>query len=288
MVPRPYSGTWASKYIAPTNLQPYATAAVWGTGISPIHSIYGEGPPIRVLGRPGEEGSAGYEGQPAGDSVPQQWIATDMWGYRSSDDRTNNYVDYDDRPNWGEQPPQYRGDIDDHPSVGESAESFREQHGGAHRFRQKLADALPNETVTEGWRNKPKGRAADAEPSADSQLIVQTSMRQRYQTRNNDHAVARATDDPREVIHSRVVGQKLKIYSGEERHEDMFPYQQEIILRPFWYRSAGTGDPAMMEPNEMFQSTPVIRQPPPDPSMGINEEESGYGYTTEDPGYNYG
>jgi hypothetical protein len=295
MVNRTYSGIWKSKTVNQDLLQPYATADVWGTGIDPIHASYGQdGPPLRVMGRPGEEGSAGYGGQPAGHSeIPAELIPTELWGYRNTDSTINSYIDYDDRPNWGEQPPQYRADTEDHPpgmsndpyavqSTGDNSR-FRMVRGGAHRLRAKLVNVFPTETVTEGWRNKPKGMPANAQPSDDSQLIIQTSMTQRYRVRNNDHAVARATDDPRSEIHSRVIGQKMKIYSGQERHYDMFPYQADEIQRPFWFREFGSGDPSLMEPNEMFVQTPVQRVPPPDPSMGVDETE--YGYTGEDGQY---
>jgi hypothetical protein len=296
IIKRTYSGTWASKNIQfAGDLQPYATATVWGTGIDPIHGNYGQsGPPLRITGREGEEGSAGYEGrQTRPSTVPGELIPTELWGYRTVDNTYNDYIEYDDRPNWGEQPPEFRGNADGQPSgmqndpadtatTGVNSQ-FRQRKGGAFRFNKKRPDSYPSETVTEGWRNKPKGYPADSQTSDPSQYEMQTSMQQRYRSRNNDHAVARATDDPREPIHSRVVGQKLKIYSGEERHYDMFPYQAEEIQRPFWFREAGTGDPNMMAPNEMFVATPVQRVPPADPSLGVQESE--YGYTGEDGQY---
>jgi hypothetical protein len=292
---RSVSGTWKSKAVNLSILEPYATAEVWGTGISPIHASYGQsGPPLRVMGRPGEEGSAGYEGQSAaGAEIPAELIPTELWGYRTTDSTLNSYIEYDDRPNWGEQPPEFRGDADGQPpAMGNDPadtastginNAFRQRKGGAYRLRKKLVDAFPSETVTEGWRNKPKGYPANSQPSDDSQLTMQTSMQQRYRSRNNQHAVDRGTDDPREPIHSRVVGQKMKIYSGEERHYDMFPYQATEIQRPFWLRTAGTGNPDMMAPNEMFVNTPVQRVPPSDPSLGVQESE--YGYTGEDGQY---
>lgn len=46
-------------YARPSQVNvPYATAAVWGTGIDPVHSYYGEGPPLRVIGREGAIGSS--------------------------------------------------------------------------------------------------------------------------------------------------------------------------------------------------------------------------------------
>jgi hypothetical protein len=294
MVQRTYSGMWVSKYIGKHEI-PYTGAAKWGTGINPVHAMYGEGPPIRIMGREGEEGSAGYDGQPAGlNSLPQDWIPAELWGYHHQDSTINNYVYYDDRPTWGEQPPDYRADVVNHPPgmSNDPAETkttgtnnvFRQIQEGAHRYRQKFADSLPSETVTEGWRNKPKGNPANSQVSADSQYTIQTSMQQRYRARNNDHAVARSTDDPRHVIHSRVIGQRLKIYSGQERHYDMFPFQQDEINRPFWYRRAGTGIPEMMGPNEMYQSQAYQRTPPPDPDMGPQEVDQ-YGYTGEDQMY---
>jgi hypothetical protein len=110
-------------------------------------------------------------------------------------------------------------------------------------------------------------------------------MVQRYRDRNNDHAVSRGTDHPRFAISSRVTGQKLKFFSGEERHYDMFPFQQEEIHRPFWYRTAGTGWPWQMRANELDQRVPIQRTPPSDPALGAQETSlatTDYGYTGED------
>jgi hypothetical protein len=114
---------------------------------------------------------------------------------------------------------------------------------------------------------------------------MQTSMQQRYQTRVNDHAVARGADGPRAGIESRVIGQRLKVYSGGERHYDMLPREQDDMPRPFYYRTAGTGDPANMAPNAMWEIDPIQRVTPPDPYLGADETDLGYGYTSEDSFY---
>jgi len=269
------------------SLVPYSGAQVWGTGINPIHELYGS-PADRLEAIRDREGDVA----PPSKSVPEDLIATDLWGYQVDTNTRNTEVDYDAHPEWNQQPEQYRGDADDHPAWNASQsvnENFRSVHGGAHRYDQKNFDSIPSETVTEGWRNKPKGQPANAKPSDPSQYEIQTSMRQREETRNNDHAVARATDQPRSSILSRIIGQKLKIYSGERRHYDMFPRQQTPIIRPFSYRTAGTGRRGEMLPNEMFDQYPLQRVPPQDPYIGEPETslDAGYGYTPEDMGAYY-
>lgn len=263
---------------------PYAGEQVWGTGINPVHELYG-GPPDRLdpIQLPHGQTTAPVDG------VPQTLVNPELWGYTLDDER-NTVVFYDARPEWNEQPEEYRGDSLNHPAWDDSrgqSEEFRSQHEGAHRYDQKFADSLPSETVSEGWRNKPKGSAATAEPSDPSQYEIQTSMRQRDLSRNNDHAVSRSTDKPRESIASRIVGQKMKIFSGGRRHYDMLPREQTQSARPFSYRTAGTGIRRWMYPNQMFDQYPIQRTPPPEPSTGPLEEDlgEGYGYTPEDVTY---
>jgi hypothetical protein len=158
--------------------------------------------------------------------------------------------------------------------------------------RRNIPISYPTETVTEGWDNKTSGDVADAETSDPSQYERQTSMQQVNPAagRNNDKAVARGTDDARAKIMTRLTGQKIKPWSTGERLQDMFPYQQDTIIRPFWYRQMGTGDPSQMQPNEMYVSVPIQREPPPDPYLGPQETDSEvmaneYGYSTEDVSY---
>jgi hypothetical protein len=272
------SGTWKTRVGVP-----YSGAGVWGTGINPIHSQYGEGAPLRVQGRDESEHTAAYE------AVPDQLTGKALWGYQAEDD---NYVgvDYDHRPAWNEQPEAFRGNSNGYPpfnSDGMALEQFRGQQGGARRYDQDLADSLPSETVSEGWENKVAGEVSHSRVSDPSQYEIQTSMRQRFESRNNQAAVSRATDAPRAPIGSRVMGKIVKVYSGEERHADMLPREQDLILRPFWYRTAGTGNPAEMDPNSMLRATPMQRVPPSDPPLGPDETQFGYGYgyTPEDQFY---
>jgi hypothetical protein len=110
-------------------------------------------------------------------------------------------------------------------------------------------------------------------------------MQQRFQTRANTLAVQRGTDEAREPITSRVVPQRSPVYSGGRRHYDMFPFQQTPDTeRTFYYRTAGTGQPAWMQNNEQWTIDAVERTPPSDPYIGT-PDTSGlleYGYTPED------
>lgn len=169
-----------------------------------------------------------------------------------------------------------------------------------------ISSEIPTETVNEGWINKGSSGGIDpgevpddnVMPSSVAQYERNTSMQQRKLKLNNDRALARGADEPRTSIESRLVGMKLKQYSGQEPFEpgvdgtfrayDMFPYQQDDMPRAFSYRTAGTGPQRYLETNEQWNRTPLQRQPPPDPSMGVPEtqlSDAEYGYSTEDQGY---
>jgi len=317
-----YTGRWAFKRLGVSEV-PYASARVWGTGYNPVHEIHGEGDPLRTTGREGAIGSqpgAEQSVQNAAESVPEMLIPNQFWGYGAQDNETYTvdpyYMDdYADgsRMRIGEGEgfsDEVHIDTNQHPpwqtgtdlqfqglaTVAGDNRSFRETHQGTHRIRQKLGNVLPLETVTEGWRNKPKGAEvrgntqyestiADPISSAPAQYERQTSYQQRYVERHNLAAQMRATDDPRHTIMSRVVPQKLKVYSEGERHYDMDPYQQDEMLRPFYYRQFGSADPELMAQNAMYVSEPYQRIPPADPSLGQDETAGNYGYTAEDMSY---
>ena len=287
--------------------EPYVGAEVWGTGINPVHSVYGEGPPLRTSGRNGNVPTVSPAESNDDETRPQDFYEFNDYDIAYLD--ANPYdaaitLDIDDRPQWNEQPPDYRSDTSQYPSWNAPQsvnEVYRGQHLGARKTwlyngqeyggGAEPPNSLPSETVSNGWLNKITGLIADAKPSADQQIFIQTSMMQRYRARNNKHAVARGTDDPRTDIQSRVGGQKVKHYSGQDvgspRYYDMFPYQQDQILRPFRYRTAGTGPEYYLEPNAMNVQTPIERIPPPDPSVGSPEggQTQDYGYTGEDSFY---
>jgi hypothetical protein len=277
---RPTKGLWASQQRVPP------VSGIWGTGINDIHQYYGS-PPARMQELHPRLG----EFTPPYEAIPEHVYAPSMWGYEQSpigqsqlvpDDRPDWTVDPEDNPNrrsTGGQPPLN--------APGAAKTIFRAIKGGAYNLLQykPTVQALPSETVSEGWENKPHGSPADAKPSDPSQYIIQTSMVQRYRTRNSEHAVARGADEPRAGIESRVVGQHTPVYSTGERSYDMFPFQQDQINRLFWYRTAGTGDPTDMAANEAWETEAIERTPPPDPYIGTPDSVADYGFTSEDQFY---
>lgn len=323
---RAYRGPYARPSAA---LVPYATASVWGTGIDPVHSYYGEGPPLRMLGRDGTIGSSpvanehprSREYQQAADSDSHDPPQEVTWGYEvdygpdsfgmgadapvSVSDTTFAVDQYmDDRPAWNEPSEQtrMRSDASTMAPWGRSGAFMRAIREGSHRYRLNSQEQLtgqgdgyqpisaepsnsnPTETVSEGWLNKVTSFVANAEPSAATQYEVQTSMRQRFGTRDNRRAMMRDTDDERSQIDSRVMPMMEKVYSTGERSYDMFPYQIDQIERPFRNRTAGVGPAEWMTANEYNAVTAVQRTPPADPSAGV-PEVSDYGYTAEDTMY---
>jgi hypothetical protein len=284
----PIAGAWAAQN---ANAQQYAGALKWGTGASPVLGVYGEGPPLRTTGRPD---SPDNPTDPLSD-IPESFEAENLYGYCIEDIETLTYS--------GMPPP-----------VGTLTTELRARNSGGlpdwgvtaadpaqTEFRNTpeldprlwsaaIVQSFPTETVSEGWRNKTTGQINDAEVSDPSQYERQTSMQQVNPPagRNNDHAVARRTDDPRYNILTRLTGMKLKPWSQGERNQDMFPFQQDTIVRPFWYRTAGTDDPAKLAPNAMVVTDPLQRNVPADPDLGPSVQDfatDNYGYTQEDIGY---
>lgn len=289
----PIAGAWAASN---ANANTYAGAKKWGTGANPIHAVWGEGPPLSVTGRVDGPTDPTY---PIGDVDPVLVPEGDLYGYTTEDIGTTLYAGM--TPDWGTTPNELRSvNRFDHPNWEEDSTDpdvvgFRQSpEMEPPLWSGSLLDSFPTETVSEGWLNKTSGKVNPAEVSDPSQYERQTSMQQVNppEGRNNSAAQLRHTDDPRSNILTRLTGMKLKPWSQGERNADMFPYQQDLILRPFWYRTAGTDDPAKMAPNEMYVSLPVQRDIPPDPYLGpqssdLETFDNNYGFTPDDMVYDY-
>jgi hypothetical protein len=301
----PVSGSWYTRY---ANEQAYVGAQRWGTGNNPIHEVYGVGPPLRTTGRlPGpDQPTAELSDVPAIIETPYEY------GYCMEDIQTQGYYSGFLGAPWGSEDeggryavlPVGAAPMGTDDGTGEQPSwdvTSSDPEMTEYRLEPGADPALwsgirlvsfPTESVTEGWRNKETGAVADARTSDQIQYERQTSMQQVNppEGRNNQAAVVRATDDPRFNILTRLTGQKIKPWSQGQRNEDMFPYQQDLIIRPFWYRIAATDDPAKLAPNEMYVSDPIQRDVPPSPYLGPEEtnvysiEENG-GYTSEDMSY---
>jgi hypothetical protein len=291
-------GAFAARYLIP-----YSDASNWGTGINPVHAI-------RTGSSPRETGAGLAEVIPASEAASGFVEISPPWGYDPNDiagldvvasqyQALNGvYFDPNDRPIWGESTPETRAYIpvdsarpwDASGGYKNILRSVIDQPGNANTLGSGYSYEIPTETVSEGWLNKPAsgkgmGETADAQPSDPSQYEVQTSMQQRYAQQNNNRSQMRGTDDAREPIGSRTAPMKLKVYSGQQRHYDMFPRQIDQMPRAFWYRRAGTGRIRDLRPNEMIVVEPLQRTVPPDPSLGQQEIEIDSGYTSEDTGW---
>jgi hypothetical protein len=311
----PVAGSWYTRY---ANASAYTGAERWGTGNNPIHEVYGTGPPLRTTGRePGPDYPT-----PELSDTPSSIETAYQYGYTMDDIESLTPNAFS--PAWGTETDEFRNSAGDFPGPWQIVENFPlpgEPAGQAFRGEAEFGapgsagnigrygeevlqpdprlwsgialKSFPTESVTEGWKNKETGAVADARTSDPSQYERQTSMQQVNPApgRNNDAAVLRATDDARFNIMTRLTGQKIKPWSQGQRNIDMFPYQQDLIVRPFWYRTGATDDPSKMDPNEMYVIEPIQRDVPPDPYLGPEETniyslESNGGYTDED--YVYG
>jgi hypothetical protein len=283
---------------------PYAGAAKWGTGIADIHSYY-QGPP-----RPGGIGVPNDLDQ----RTPPSMAGDDVeygppWGAPNDPAYLDSYSEQavldgqqeepDTWPNLGSSTMVMPAD---YPAYNEWGGTIRRKQSSTNGPRQTTqVSEVPTETVNEGWLNKPvtgdmiPEPELDAEPAADSQVFVQTSMTQRKYGMSQPRTLMRQgphQDEARTDIAPRKAGPKIKVYSGQLRHYDMFPRQIDDIPRPFYYRTAGTGPNPYLFPNENQLNTPMQRTPPPEPSQGMldtaysSPDDSGsYGYTSEEWGY---
>jgi len=301
----PYTGTWLASAVSEAE---YTGAAKWGTGVNQVHKLWG-GPPrpmpnlnIDPYSTPGGEDTYGYVAEDQGWDTSSINSDPELPEYNvtpSSLYGANEQTGTADRPSWGEDTPNMATRQATQNGTGDAFP----QWGGSHKTqpagtRIRALDrgaemltsmrVLPNEDVAQGWLNKAQGKVADSRSADDSQVFVQTSDTQRYQTRAGSQSTGRASEYAA-PIESRVVGQKLKQYTTEDsaRHWDMLPYEQQDYMRPFLSRQAGTGYPEWMAENEMYVSPAIQRAVPADPSLGSIAGQgvttaNDYGYTDEE------
>jgi len=288
MAAPPIAGQWSRDNVNPAD---YTGAQRWGTGISPIYGQYGIGPPLAITGRNDEQ--IPYS------PVPPYILAEPglEYGYTMEDIPMGAPDEFmvSEIPSPDELPETTRMDSGRYPPPslmarpnGPSGTYFRTIHQPGMLEAVTEPASYHTETVSEGWENKQHGEVLTADTSAQSQYERQTSMQQVNPApgRNNALAVERGTDDVRHNIMTRLTGMKIKPWSEGERLQDMFPFQQDLILRPFWFRNAATGKVEWMKPNAFAEMLPIQRNPPPEPDYGPNEsigsDVPSYGYTPED------
>lgn len=236
--------------------QDYTGARKWGTGVNPIHARRGgyEGRNIRPHN---------YEPEDPGFEVGETYAYED-WSY--TDDIPSN-VDHSflmEHPNLSD--PSVRGQAE-YPSWNENGWRKRATYQAVDPREGKTWQAQWG-NAADGWRNKETGEVLNSTVADDTQLWRQTSFQQRDQTRHNEAAQFRGTDDARSGIVSRIPGMRVKSWSGETRHAEMEPKSQDYHTRPWRYRGVGTGPRDWMLVNEMYVSEPIQRQVPADVDQG--------------------
>lgn len=251
----------------------YTGARKWGTGINVVHASTDDG-----TGRVMTPGEAPY-GLPANSPILGY-----QYGYTVEDLAATGDQSFTAwHPGLGETAKRGKSDLPPwgHRKGPPAGTGLRSLKRGMSE-KETEAQQIPSETVSEGWRNKVHGSVSNSVVSDPSQYEVQTSSRQRDETRVNSAASIRGTDAGRSPIASRIPGQKIKVYSTGERLDDMTPWTQDLFHRVFRMRIAGTGDPSLLEPNEMYTSQPMTREVPADVYQGVSETAGNYGYVTGD------
>lgn len=249
----------------------YVGAKKWGTGINPVHSQRS----VTNVGRNLAPGP--YDGSPL-ESQGLADLASDF-GYTDEDfAMTGEGVDLgfmEAHPNL-DVPPKHRAQSGMFPAWGNGP--FPVSQGTTYRslkigtaWKEQIPQQQPYGSVSEGWINKEHGEINDAETSDPNQYEIQTSMRQRDLSKTNDSAMLRGTDDPRHSIATRLVGIKVKEYSGGKRHEEMLPKEQLERPRPWLHRRGGTAPYEGV--NDMYVSEPMIREIPKDAYQGPNDTQ---------------
>jgi hypothetical protein len=292
------SGTWKMQNVIN---DAYVGAQRWGTGIDPIHSVRDQyHKPIQT--------KIPLESTTAGEVVPDALVEPTDWGYCAGD-YSGGIHDYreieEDHPgtgtmhsktapgNWPAWGP-YNDDnlVDGFPITGPpgGTDFLSIRHASpmelSHANETPYSDHLG---IAGGWAHKARGAQLEAHTSDPSQYEINTSMRQVHGSSTNDRAVARYVPDlggssPRTPIKTRTAGMKAKTYA---RGVDMFPRQQDIPYRPFFYRSAGVPPTEQHFMNTMEGRAPIQHTVSPDPYQGdysgtAQAEDNTWGYSAGD------
>jgi len=261
----------------------YTGARKWGTGINPIHGIstdFAEPTGRKDVQTAQGPNAPGRETLPPGlvnpiDLEPEygytdEDFSSQIWGYGPQTGTSDRPArDVPTQEFRADTPTMYPG-MGNEPGPPGGFAIRSEEHGDVALNMAKLGDK--EETVGEGWENKVVGSYLDAQDADPSQVMMQTSEVQRDKVRAGSQRGAGSASEFTAPIGSwrPTWGRRIKPWSGGRRHYDMTPRRQDQIIRPFWYRTAGTGYQQWMAANEAFnyQVDPLQRSPVQDPYAG--------------------
>jgi hypothetical protein len=298
------SGTWKAANVIN---DAYVGAQRWGTGIDPIHSVRDQYHKPVTTKLP-------LESTTAGEVVPDSIVEPTDWGYCAGDyaGGIHDYREIEEDhpgtpertlftrevtrkdipgnwPEWGASNTQ----SDDFPLASPTqpgTDFLSVRHASPMELSHSNSTPYSDSRgIAGGWAHKARGAQLEAHTSDPSQYEINTSMRQVHGSSTNDRAVARYVPDlggssPRTPIKTRTAGMKAKTYA---RGVDMFPIQQDLPYRPFFYRSAGVPPMEQHSMNTMEGRAPIQHTVSPDPYQGdysgtAQAEDNNYGYSTGD------
>jgi hypothetical protein len=309
------AGSWFAGAVTPSE---YIGATRWGTGVNPIHAQRNQG--TRDTGI--KENLLPLGTATEGGFVPENILGPAMWGYSSEDAALFPGEDYRyleaDHPNWGDTMvgrPDRDGEIfaagrepqpEGWPSWGPhgvedpdmpvaswpGGETLRSYADGGDVENSRVI-AAPTPGWRGGWLNKAHGAVEEAETSDPSQYEMTTSLTQLHQTRVNDAAVVRGTDELRAPIETRLTGMKARYFAKSEHmgggpgSPDMAPVTQGLPYRPWFYRQGAMPPPPDTTWGTMTAFDPIRRNPPATARGTITLSEEGapdatYGYSEGD------
>lgn len=282
------TGSWKAKFAGHQIL-----ADQWGTGYNPIHAT-----------RKGE----GRNTAPDGSSVlidpslvTDEYRGADDYGYSCEDDTSilwgyGTETGTADSPRWGEDAELTSGSTNipssktAYPPWGPYPEGVpggsairAEDHGAEVTYTSKQQQY---ESGAGGWQNKVTSEVNDAVVSDPSQYEMQTSMTQRDKVRTGSQAASGRANEYDAPIASRIEPMMEKKWSDDaHRRYDMTPKAQDMIVRPWYMRTAGTGEASDMLVNAVDLNSPLNRRPPENAYVGDlvgGDDTAGYGYMSED------
>lgn len=282
------TGSWKAKFAGQQIL-----ADQWGTGYNPIHARHG---------------GQGRNTAPDGSSVlVDAYLVTDEfrsendYGYTPEDDTSvlwgyGTETGTSDQPVLGEDADMTSGSTaipsskTPFPAWGPYPEGIpggtsirAEDHGAETAYVSKQQQY---ESAAGGWQNKMTSEVNDAVVSDPSQYEMQTSMTQRDKVRAGSQVASGRENEYDSPIASRIPAMKEPKYSDDpHRLYDMTPKAQDMIVRPWYMRTAGTGEASDMLVNAVDLNTPMNRRPPENAYAGDmvgTADDAGYGYMSED------
>lgn len=279
------AGTWKAQASVD-----YAGAQRWGTGINAVHGIASEIP------RGGLNGEADVPPTLVPPEITTDHPSNSVYGYCDEDSASALWgygfaTGTADRPSWGaDEERASTGEFPPYapppgPKGTPSGSTIRRvRRGSQATTASKTGAAMPD--AQQGLLQKANfGIVEDSVVSDRSQYEMQTSMTQRDKVREGSQRNGGSASEFDAPIQSQRITWFQRAFkpSGGDRHYDMFPRQQDTIMRGFQYRTAGVG-PARNSPmpEGMFVTTPRQRVAPDNPDQGADVVSTTVGYMPED------